>query len=126
MYSTLKIVWYFVDPCFAKLGLICDGWHLLKFPEIPLNSYPFSCDCKNRYIFVILCSTASSCLTRKLRNSLSMLQFKLAFDIMFARINGPLSARTLRMSTYISSFDLLICCNQRSQVPQAVFPLENG
>jgi hypothetical protein len=48
------------------------------------------------------------CLIRKSMYSLSTLQFMLALYMIWVNFNGPRWPKTLRISTYISSFDRLI------------------
>ena len=58
-----------------------------------------------RFLPMVFSSTRP-CWMRKSRYSFRTLQFTFALYMMWVSLRGPLWARTLRMSTYISNFDL--------------------
>ena len=58
--------------------------------------------------FSIVLFSTRPCLIRKSRYSLRILQLTLALYIMCVNFNGPVSANTLRMATWVSNFDLRI------------------
>jgi hypothetical protein len=67
---------------------------------------PFSVMVYTILFLPMVFSSTRPCWMRKSRYSFRTLQFTFALYMMWVSLRGPLWARTLRMSTYISNFDL--------------------